>query len=113
MRNTILLFILVFASCKIGQQKVEKLDINTMKVVVWQLMVADEYYNRVSSLDSTWRINKKNVEMYQQIFDLNKVDRLVFNNTIDYLERHPIEFKRLMDSVNVLSKREKNIERQH
>jgi hypothetical protein len=84
-----------------------------MKVVVWQLMEADDYYTRVSLLDSTWRLQRKNVEMYQQVFDLNKVDRVVFNNTINYLERHPIEFKRLMDSVNEVSKREKNIQRLH
>ena len=45
--------------------------------------------------------------MYQQIFDLNKVDRVAFYHTIDYLERHPIEFKQLMDSANEVSKREK------
>jgi len=113
MRNSILISLLILASCKSGQQKIEKLDINTMKVLVWQLMEADDYYTRVSLLDSTWRLQRKNVEMYQQVFDLNKVDRVVFNNTINYLERHPIEFKRLMDSVNEVSKREKNIQRLH
>jgi hypothetical protein len=70
-------------------------------------MQADEYYTRVSLVDSTWKIDKKNVEFYQQIFDLNKVDRVEFYNTIDYLQKHPIEFKELIDSVNELSKREK------
>jgi hypothetical protein len=32
---------------------------------------------------------------------------------MNYLERHPIEFKRLMDSVNEVSKREKNTQRLH
>ena len=51
--------------------------------------------------------------MYQQIFNLNKVDRIEFYNTINYLERHPIEFKQLMDSVSEVSKREKRDQFQH
>ena len=82
-------------------------QVETMQTVVWQLMQADEYYTRVSVIDSTWKADKKNVEFYQQIFDLNKVDRVEFYKTIDYLQRHPIEFKELIDSVNELSKREK------
>jgi hypothetical protein len=78
-----------------------------MKVVIWQLMQADEYYTRASLLDSTLKINRKNIQMYQQIFDLNKVSSVQFYNTIDYLEKHPIQFKEVMDSVTALSKREK------
>lgn len=113
MRNTILLSILVLSSCKVAIQQTAQLDINKTKIIVWQLMQVDEYYTRVSLLDSTWRLNRKNVEMYQQVFDLNKVDRTAFYNTMNYLERHPIEFKRLMDSVNEVSKREKNTQRLH
>jgi hypothetical protein len=87
--------------------KDKRVDMKTMQTVVWQLMQADEYYSRVSVVDSTWIAEKKNIEFYQQIFNLNKVDRVEFYNTIEYLQKHPIEFKELMDSVNELSKREK------
>jgi hypothetical protein len=111
MKNTILLGLLVLSSCKVATQQSGQLDINKMKIVVWQLMQVDEYYARVSLVDSTWILNRKNVEMYQQVFDLNKVDRTTFYNKMNYLERHPIEFKQLMDSVNEVSKREKNTQR--
>ena len=101
----ILSFILIGCQTKAAMDK--RVDMKTMQTVVWQLMQADEYYTRVSVIDSTWKIDKKNVEFYQQIFDLNKVDRVEFYNTIDYLQKHPIEFKELIDSVNELSKREK------
>ena len=101
----ILSFILIGCQTKVAKDK--RVDMKTMQTVVWQLMQADEYYTRVSVIDSTWKADKKNVEFYQQIFDLNKVDRVEFYNTIDYLQRHPIELKELMDSVNELSKREK------
>jgi len=101
----ILSFILL--GCSIPSAKDKRIDMKTMQTVVWQLMQADEYYTRVSVIDSTWKIDKKNIEFYQQIFDLNKVDRVEFYNTIDYLQRNPNEFKELIDSVNELSKREK------
>ena len=97
----------ILLGCQTKATKDKRVDMKTMQTVVWQLMQADEYYTRVSVIDSTWKIDKKNVEFYQQIFDLNKVDRAEFYNTIDYLQRHPIEFKELIDSVNELSKREK------
>jgi hypothetical protein len=97
----------ILLGCQTKAAKGKRVDMKTMQTVVWQLMQADEYYSRVSVVDSTWKADKKNVQFYQQIFDLNKVDRVEFYNTIDYLQRHPIEFKELMDSVNELSKREK------
>ena len=106
MKKLIILSIILFG-CQTKAAKDKRIDMKTMQTVVWQLMQADEYYTRVSLVDSTWKADKKNVEFYQQIFDLNKVDRVEFYNTIDYLQRHPIEFKELIDSVNELSKREK------
>jgi len=97
----------IFIGCQTKVAKDKLVDMKTMQTVVWQLIQADEYYTRVSVIDSTWKADKKNVEFYQQIFDLNKVDRVEFYKTIDYLQRHPIEFKELIDSVNELSKREK------
>ena len=97
----------ILLGCSTPSTKDKRVDKKTMQTVVWQLMQADEYYSRVSVVDSTWMADKKNIEFYQQIFDLNKVDRVEFYNTIDYLKTHPIEFKELMDSVNELSKREK------
>jgi len=97
----------VLLGCSTPSAKDKRVDMKTMQKVVWQLMQVDEYYSRVSVVDSTWKEDKKNIEFYQQVFDLNKVDRVEFYNTIDYLQKHPIEFKELIDSVNELSKREK------
>jgi len=106
MKKVIILTFILWG-CQNKAVKDKRVDMKTMQTVVWQLMQADEYYTRVSVIDSTWRIDKKNVEFYQQIFDLNRVNRVEFYNTIDYLQKHPIEFKELIDSVNELSKREK------
>lgn len=59
MRNALLIFLLALLSCKPTKTKENLVDINKMKLVVWQLMQADEYFTRVSLLDSTWKLNKK------------------------------------------------------
>jgi hypothetical protein len=105
--KTMVLVSLLFAFCR-GKEHENKIPIDKMKVVVWQLMQADELYGRQVVLDSSWKAQRKNVQFYQQIFDFNKVDRKHFYDQIDYLEAHPTEFKVLMDSVDALSKREKN-----
>jgi hypothetical protein len=110
MRNNIifLLFFLFVTACSPSKNQTNLIELDKMKVVVWQLMKADEFYTRLSVADSTLIRSKKNVQYYQQIFDLYKIDRATFYKDIEFYESHPIEFKILMDSVNELSKREKN-----
>ena len=107
MRNIIIIIIvsLVLYSCDTPTKNI--LELNTMKVIVWQLMKVDDFYSRQSVLDSTWKSKKKNVELYQQVFALNKVTAVDFYKTMDFYEKHPVAFKELMDSVTMLSKREK------
>ena len=50
---------------------------------------------------------RKNIQFYKQIFEMNKVNREDFFATLTYLQKRPIEFKVLMDSAYELSKREK------
>ena len=106
---TYILLPLVVLGCSNKDNKAKTIPMDKMKVVVWQLMNADEHYARVSLVDSSWRASKKNVQLYQQIFDLNKIDRVAFYQQIDYLKTHPEEFKILIDSVAEFSKREKKI----
>ena len=107
MRKGLIIVCLFLFSCQSANDSKSMVSKDKMKVIVWQLMQADEYYTRNSLVDSTWRTGRKNVEFYQQIFDLNKVSREQFYATMSYLEKHPIEFKVFMDSVNEFSKREK------
>lgn len=109
MKNYLTILLFTLLSCTPSNKDKAQLSTDKMKVVIWQLMQADEYYTRASLLDSTLKINRKNIQMYQQIFDLNKVSSVQFYNTIDYLEKHPIQFKEVMDSVTALSKREKSV----
>ena len=108
MRNIIFLSILLFAACASSKTKEETLlPIKTMQQTVWQLMQIDEYLTRQIQTDTTIQPSLKKAEYYQRVFNLNKVDRVKFYATMDYLDKHPVEMKVLMDSVEALSKREK------
>lgn len=108
MRKGLSILLICLVACQHTDDKKQLLPNEKMKQVIWQLMQVDEYYTRKSVVDSTWRLQKKNLALYQQVFDLNKIDRKQFYSTVDYLEKHPIEFKVLMDSVGEVSKREKS-----
>jgi hypothetical protein len=110
MRSYLSIFILfvLLVACNNEAKNEQQIPFEKMQTVVWQLLKADELYARKSVTDSTWKASKKNVVFYQQIFDLNKVDRTQFYKQMENLKAHPVEFKTLMDSVESLSKREKN-----
>jgi len=110
MRNSLKFSFLLLSiiGCSLSKKPTNLIELDKMKLVVWQLMKVDEFYIRSSVTDSTVIPSKKNVQYYQQIFELYKIDRVEFYKDIEYYESHPIEFKILMDSVNELSKREKN-----
>jgi len=108
MRNIIILGMLLLTACASKEtKKGSLLPIKTMQQTVWQLMQVDEYLTRQIQTDTTIQPSLKKAEYYQRVFNLNKVDRVQFYATMDYLDKHPVEMKVLMDSVEALSKREK------
>jgi hypothetical protein len=108
MRKTIMIGILFLAACASKETKTGKLlPIKTMQQTVWQLMQVDEYLTRQIQTDTTIQPSLKKAQYYQQVFNINKIDRVQFYTTMDYLDKHPVEMKVLMDSVEALSKREK------
>ena len=107
MRKIIIILCLFILSCQDKEQPKNMVPFDKMKVVLYQLMKADEYYTRSVSADTAMQLEKRNIQFYKQIFELNKVDRNDFYATLTYLQKRPIEFKELMDSAYELSKREK------
>lgn len=107
MKKICIVLCLFILSCQDKEQPKNMVPFDKMKVVLYQLMKADEYYTRSVSADTTMQLERKNIQFYKQIFELNKVDRNDFYETLTYLQKKPIEFKVLMDSAYELSKREK------
>ena len=108
MKNTIILGMLLIVACTSKKtDKTALLPIETMQQTVWQLMQVDEYLSRKIQTDTSLQPSQEKAQYYQSVFNLNKVDRVQFYATMDYLDKHPVDLKELMDSVEALSKREK------
>ena len=107
MKHLYLVALFFLLACQFSEKGKAPVAFAKMPKIVWELMQSDGYYSKISFLDSTLKGKRKNVEMYQQIFDLNKVTPKDFYTSIDFYEKHPLLFKELMDSVAAISKREK------
>jgi hypothetical protein len=108
--SIIIILLFCLASCGTTRSTPKNLiEFDKFKIVVWQLMKADDYYVRKAVLDSTWRLNKTNIDLYKKVFDLNKVTVKDFYGTLEYYEKRPLLFQELMDSVESVSKKEKII----
>ena len=108
MRKTIILGMLFLAACASSEtKKGTLLPIKTMQKTVWQLMQVDEYLSRQIQTDTTIKPSLEKAQYYQRVFDLNKIDRIQFYTTMAYLDKHPVDMKELLDSVEALSRREK------
>lgn len=108
MKKSIILGMLFLTACALKETKKQALlPLKTMQKTVWQLMQVDEYLIRQTQTDTTIQPSLRKAEYYQRVFNLNKVDRVQFYATMDYLNMHPVDMKELMDSVEALSKREK------
>ena len=110
-RTQILFFLMVIggllAGCK-GNSNEQLLDINEMKLIVWDMLKADELYTMQQAKDSTLRIQKKNLEYYEKIFAYHKISRSTFYKSFTYYEAHPLEMKELLDSIEQYATRERN-----
>ena len=88
MRIALFLLLFTLLACTTKNEK-SRLGTDKMKIIIWQLMQVDEYFTRESLIDSTMKLKHKNIQFYQQVFDLNKVSSQQFYTTIDYLQKHP------------------------
>ena len=86
-RTQFLLFLMaiggLLAACR-GNSNEQLLDINEMKVIVWDMLKADELYTVQQAKDSALRIQKKNLEYYEKIFAYHKISRSTFYKSFTY-----------------------------
>ena len=104
----ILLFCFLFLfGCKNDNPDKKRLEINTMKLIMWDMLKADEWYIRKSLADSTLKKKREDIRLYEQVFLLHHITRKQYYYSYQYYEAHPVEFKVLIDSVDAFANREK------
>lgn len=103
---TLFILAVVLASCS-ANKKEKPLPVNKMKVVVWDMMKADEWYTRTSQKDTLAKKNREDIRLYEQVFLLHHLTKAQFYASYQYYETHPKAFKELLDSVDAFAGRER------
>jgi len=86
----------------------ELLGIDTMKVLMFDMLKMDEVYLRIITKDSTAAKRKENIRLYEEVFALHHITKGQFDSSYRFYESHPVNFKLLIDSLDAFANREKN-----
>lgn len=101
----VLVLIFVAFSCKNGKSKKVVLPLDSMKVVMFDFLVADQWNTIRMATDTIFLKSKSNLKSFQQVLAVHHITKEVFDSSLNYYEQHPDIFKTLIDSVNVYGSR--------
>jgi len=105
------IFLIVFCiviflvSCSSKNEKI--ISLSDMKVIIWDMMCAENYYSYMTVSDTTFLQKKKNLQLYNQVFHFHDVSKEQFYNSYTYYEKHPDDMKVLFDSIEAFGSRVK------
>jgi hypothetical protein len=103
-----LLPVLLLFSC--SNKNSHLLVADTMKVVMWDMMRADELFSRLSAKDTVSSMEKRrqfNIRLYEEVFTLHHITKGSFDSTYRYYAARPVLLKQLLDSVDAYGSRQK------
>ena len=101
--------LLGLAACETKPGSKGILGINDMKLVMYDIVLVDEYvYNNVKR-DSTNAYNDTLNRKYQQVFKLHNIDQETFFTSYEFYNTHPEYYNTLMDSLQNYSNRKREV----
>jgi hypothetical protein len=109
MKNLLKVFscYLLLSAC--GSLGKAPIPVDSMKVIVWEMSVADEWFNEVMFKDSVARQQKLNTQLYQKILSAHGLSRKDFDEAMRWYEARPKQYLELMDSTVAFAVRAKEI----
>jgi hypothetical protein len=109
------LFIVFFAvalfACKGKQTNLKILPVSSMKLVLWDILKADEWYTQTVIRDTLHKRVNENFQLYEQVYKVHHISKEQFYASYKFYETHPDQFKTLIDSVIAVGDRDKVIEK--
>ncbi len=85
----------------------EVLPFDTMKVVMWDLLNADEWNNAMIEKDTALRKTKNNLKLYQKTFAMHQISKEQFYYSYKFYEEHPDQMKVLLDTLSAFGQKQK------
>jgi hypothetical protein len=107
-KSTSLLFLvicLLALACTSSPKNV--LPVNTMKVVMFDMLKADDWYARIIVGDTLMQKVKEDIPLYEQVFAVHKLTKKQFFDSYHYYESHPVAYKELVDSLESYANNQK------
>ena len=97
-----ILFIIVLTGCS-QKNKIPKgiLSQQQMRVIMWDMIRIDEYFNLASSSNDTTNRNKERISFYEQIFRMHSTNQSEFKKSIAFYQSRPDLFKVISDSLRI------------
>ncbi len=97
-----------FIRCTPKDEKIppEILPMDSMKVVVWNLIEAGEYATFLKEKDTT--LKSVNTKYFSEVLKLHRIDKINFFKSYNFYQSHPYFNNILFDSVNAYSLRQRN-----
>lgn len=92
--------------CNNGPSKAV-IPIDSMKLIMWDMMKADEWFSRKVIKDTNANRNKEDVKLYEMVFKVYGITKERYYSSYRYYEGRPVSFKRLIDSLEAYANRER------
>ncbi len=102
----ILFVVVLLVACNSRLPK-NVLPVNTMKVVMFDMLKADEWYARKLAGDTLMLRMKDDIPLYEQVFAVHKLTKKEFFDSYHYYEAHPVAYKELVDSLESYANNQK------
>jgi hypothetical protein len=102
----ILFVVVLLVACNSRLPK-NVLPVNTMKVVMFDMLKADEWYARKLAGDTLMLRMKDDIPLYEQVFAVHKLTKKEFFDSYHYYEAHPVAYKELVDSLESYANKQK------
>lgn len=78
-----------------------------MKVIVWDMLQADELARQNKIADTSMNLNKESFKLYDEVFAIHHTTRKEFYHSYQYYQEHPDKFKLLITAVKQIGDKEK------
>jgi hypothetical protein len=112
MRGLLIVVIaLALFACKEKQKDKKILPVSSMKLILWDMLKADEWFTQTSIRDTLHKRLDENFQIYEQVYKIHHISKAEFYTSYKYYETHPDQFKILIDSVIAVGDRDKVIEK--
>lgn len=72
-----------------------------MQAVLWDMMRADQFLaDYVLNKETSINKDEERFKMYQQVFAIHKIDKTLYQRSLNYYQSHPDLLKVILDSIS-------------